>query len=101
MNNARLDYVVTDLSTSITKTVTTHPINSRYHFGGGFIGDYADIAVGSDDFFSCVVDRHQQHSDGRLVHGLPSRRVRVAGRRNHILLVHRGRRELEAIPRPL
>src|SRR5207245_8082357 len=27
VNNARLDYVVTDLTTSKTQTVTTHPIN--------------------------------------------------------------------------
>jgi hypothetical protein len=51
IHNARLDYVVTDLTTSATNTVTTHPINSRYGFGGGFIGDYTDIAVGSDDVF--------------------------------------------------
>jgi hypothetical protein len=49
INNARLDYVVTDLST--THVVTTHPINSRYGFGGGFFGDYSDIAVGSDNTF--------------------------------------------------
>src|SRR5207244_13089170 len=29
INNARLDYVVTDLTTSTTQTVTTHPLNSR------------------------------------------------------------------------
>lgn len=50
-HNARLDYVVTDLTTGVTNTVTTHPINSRYGFGGGFIGDYTDIAVGADDVF--------------------------------------------------
>src|SRR3989441_469763 len=51
INNARLDYVVTDLTTSKTQTVTTHPINSRYHFGGGFIGDYTDLAVDSNNNF--------------------------------------------------
>jgi hypothetical protein len=51
INNARLDYVVTDLSTSTTRIVTTQPINSRYGFGGGFFGDYSDIAVGSDNAF--------------------------------------------------
>jgi hypothetical protein len=51
INNARLDYAVADLSTSISKVVTTQPINSRYQFGGGFIGDYTDIAVGSDNTF--------------------------------------------------
>jgi len=51
INNARLDYAVRDLTTGVTNTVTTHPINTRYHFGGGFIGDYTDIAVGSDNVF--------------------------------------------------
>jgi hypothetical protein len=54
IHNARLDYVVTDLTTGVTNTVTTHPINSRYGFGGGFIGDYTDIAVGSDDVFHAL-----------------------------------------------
>ena len=31
--------------------VSTHPINTRNGFGGGFIGDYTDIAVGSDNTF--------------------------------------------------
>ena len=34
--------------------MTTHPINSRYHFGGGFIGDYTDLAVGSDNTFHAL-----------------------------------------------
>jgi len=51
IDNARLDYAVTDLSTSTTQIVTTQPINSRYGFGGGFFGDYSDIAVGSDNAF--------------------------------------------------
>ncbi len=54
INNARLDYVVTDLTTGSTQTVTTHPINTRYQFGGGFIGDYTGIAVGSDNQFHAV-----------------------------------------------
>src|SRR2546426_582825 len=33
-HNARLDYVVADLTTGVTNTVTTHPINSRYRFCG-------------------------------------------------------------------
>jgi len=28
--------------------VSTQPINTRYGFGGGFFGDYTDLAVGSD-----------------------------------------------------
>jgi len=51
INNARLDYAVADLTNGITELVTTHPINSRYGFGGGFFGDYSDIAVGSDGVF--------------------------------------------------
>jgi len=51
INNARLDYVVRDLTTDVTKVVNTHPINTRHFFRGGFIGDYTDIAVGSDEVF--------------------------------------------------
>lgn len=54
VNNARLDYAVNDLSTGVSKLVTTHPINSRYQFGGGFIGDYTDVAVGSDNTFHAL-----------------------------------------------
>lgn len=52
VNNTRLDYVVTDLST--TQVVSTHPINTRNGFGGGFIGDYTDLAVGSDGQFHAL-----------------------------------------------
>jgi hypothetical protein len=31
--------------------VSNHPINTRNGFGGGFFGDYTDIAVGSDNVF--------------------------------------------------
>jgi hypothetical protein len=51
IDNARLDYYVADLSTGITKAVTTQPINTRYGFGGRFFGDYTDLAVGSDNAF--------------------------------------------------
>ena len=54
INNARLDYVVTDLTTAVTQTVTSHPINTRYHFGGGFIGDYTDLAVDSNNNFHAI-----------------------------------------------
>lgn len=54
ISNARLDYVVTDLSTGVTRTVSTHPINTRNGFGGGFIGDYTDLAVGSDNTFHAL-----------------------------------------------
>ena len=51
VDNARLDYVVADLSDGTSSLVTTHPINTQYGFGGGFFGDYTDIAVGSDGVF--------------------------------------------------
>jgi hypothetical protein len=54
IDNARLDYAVADLSTNVTNVVTTHPINTRYHFGGGFIGDYTDLAVGSNNTFHAL-----------------------------------------------
>ncbi len=54
IHNGRLDYVVTDLKTSVTQTVSTHPINTRNGFGGGFFGDYTDLAVGSDGTFHAV-----------------------------------------------
>ncbi len=51
VHNTRLDYVVTDLTTNVTQTVSTHPINTQNGFGGGFFGDYTDMAVGSDGNF--------------------------------------------------
>src|SRR6266496_1234245 len=54
IHNARLDYAVNDLSTGVSNTVSTHPINTRYHFGGGFIGDYTHLAVGSDNRFHAL-----------------------------------------------
>ncbi len=54
VNNARLDYAVRDLTTDQIQIVTTHPINTRLQFGGGFIGDYTDIAVGSDNVYHAL-----------------------------------------------
>ena len=54
INNARLDYAVADLTTGVSNVVTTHPINTRSQFGGGFIGDYTDIAVGSDNVYHAL-----------------------------------------------
>jgi hypothetical protein len=54
IDNARLDYVVGDLTTTASAIVTTQPINTRYGFGGGFFGDYTDIAAGSDDVFHAL-----------------------------------------------
>jgi len=51
INNTRLDYVVNDLNTSTTSNVTTQHVNTRYGFGGGFFGDYTDMAAGSDNIF--------------------------------------------------
>ncbi len=51
IDNARLDYYVTNLGSGGTQRVSTHPINTRNGFGGGFIGDYTTIAVGSDNVF--------------------------------------------------
>jgi len=63
INNARLDYAVIDLSNGVTRIVTTHPINSRYGFGGGFFGDYTDIAAGSDNMFHALwTDTNNQQS---------------------------------------
>ena len=54
VHNARLELMVTDLTTGVTQTMNTHPINSRHNFGGGVFGDYNDIAIGSDNVFHAV-----------------------------------------------
>ncbi len=54
VNNARLELMVTDLTSGVTQTMNTHPINSRHNFGGGFFGDYNDIAVDSNSQFRAV-----------------------------------------------
>jgi len=54
IHNGRLNYKVRDLTTNVTNDVNTHPINTRNGFGGGFFGDYTDIAVGSDNFFHAL-----------------------------------------------
>jgi len=51
IDNARLDYYVTNVGTGGVQQVSTHPINTRNGFGGGFIGDYTGLAVGSDNVF--------------------------------------------------
>ena len=55
IHNARLDYVVRDLTTNVTEAVSTHPINTRNGFGGGFFGDYTDIAAGSDNVLHALL----------------------------------------------
>lgn len=52
IHNTRLDYVVSDLTNAMT--ASTHPINTRYGFGGGFFGDYTDLSVGSDGRFHAL-----------------------------------------------
>ena len=51
IDNTRLDYVVTDLTTAKTNVMSRHPINTRNGFGGGFFGDYTDLSVASDGTF--------------------------------------------------
>jgi len=51
IHNARLNYYVTNIGSGNVQMVSTHPINTRNGFGGGFIGDYTDLSVGSDNVF--------------------------------------------------
>jgi hypothetical protein len=51
IDNARLDYYVTNIGSGNVETVSTHPVNTRNGFGGGFMGDYTTVAVGSDNVF--------------------------------------------------
>ncbi|PYK26401.1 MAG: hypothetical protein DME59_07820 [Verrucomicrobia bacterium] len=52
IHNARLDYFVRNLANSGEHMVSTHPINTRYYGDFfRFIGDYTNIAVGSDNVF--------------------------------------------------
>jgi hypothetical protein len=51
IHNARLNYAVANLGSGAAQLVSTHPINTRHGFGGGFFGDYTDIAAGSDNRF--------------------------------------------------
>ena len=54
IHNARLDYFVTNIGSGSAQKVSTHPINTRNGFGGGFIGDYTGLAVGSDNVFHAL-----------------------------------------------
>jgi len=53
LNNARLDYFATNVTTGTSRKLTAHPINPRYSFAG-FIGDYTDLAAGSDGVFHAL-----------------------------------------------
>jgi hypothetical protein len=54
IHNGRLNYYVANVGAGTSQKVSTHPINTRNGFGGGFIGDYTDLAVGSDDTFHAL-----------------------------------------------
>ncbi|HET8632380.1 MAG TPA: sialidase family protein [Thermomicrobiales bacterium] len=54
INNAKLDYVVKNLGAGTVTTATQKPINTRYQFRGAFIGDYTDLAVGSDGTYHAL-----------------------------------------------
>ncbi len=54
INNARLDYYVANVGSGSPQLVSTHPINTRSQFGGGFMGDYTSVAVGSDNVFHAL-----------------------------------------------
>ncbi len=57
IHNARLNYYVVDQTSGISTKVSTQATNTRYGFGGGFIGDYTDLAVNSQDtFFAAWTD---------------------------------------------
>jgi len=54
IHNARLNYYVTNIDSGGVQIASTHPINTRNGFGGGFIGDYTDLAVGSNNVFHAL-----------------------------------------------
>jgi hypothetical protein len=54
IHNARLNYYVTNVGSGGVQMVSTNPINTRNGFGGGFIGDYTGLTVGSDDVFHAL-----------------------------------------------
>ena len=63
IHNARLDYYVTRIGSTTEQKVSTHPINTRNGFGGGFIGDYTSLAVGSDNVYHAFwTDTNNQQS---------------------------------------
>jgi hypothetical protein len=45
IHNTRLSYVVRDVTTNVTHTVSPQLINTQYGFGGGFFGDYSDLTA--------------------------------------------------------
>jgi hypothetical protein len=69
IHNTRLDYVVRKIG-GPTATVTTQHINTRYGFGGGFFGDYTDLAVGSDGTFHALYTDSNDVQDVTWFYGL-------------------------------
>jgi hypothetical protein len=51
IDNARLNYYVINVGSGGIEKASTHPINTRHGFGGGFFGDYTDLAVGTDNVY--------------------------------------------------
>ena len=63
IHNARLNYYVTNIGSGGVQMVSTHPINTRNGFGGGFIGDYTEVAVGSNNVFHALwTDTNQKQT---------------------------------------
>ncbi len=54
IHNARLNYYVTNIGSGAVQMASTHLINTRNGFGGGFIGDYTSVAVGSDNMYHAL-----------------------------------------------
>jgi hypothetical protein len=54
IHNTRLNYYVTNIDSGNVQAASTNPINTRSQFGGGFMGDYTGLAVGSDDVFHAL-----------------------------------------------
>lgn len=50
IHNSKLDYIVSRVGgVGGPQVATTAPVNTRYQFRGGFLGDYTDMSVGSDE----------------------------------------------------
>ena len=54
IHNAKLNYYVRNVSAGTTTLASTQAINTRYQFGGRFIGDYTGLAVGPDGWAHAV-----------------------------------------------
>jgi hypothetical protein len=62
IHNTRLNYYVRDVTTNVANLVSTHPINTRYGFGGTFFGDYTDISANSGTFHAFWTDSNNVQS---------------------------------------